>query len=104
MKISRLSQSLDGGNVIVLMHGRKAQAGVHTPTVDVDRAGSALAVVTALFCACQLRAFAQAIQQGRTGINLQGEQLAVYAQSDRNGICNHRVIRVRILLSRQGLC
>ena len=35
MKISRLSQSLDGGDFIVLMHGGKAQAGVHAPTVDV---------------------------------------------------------------------
>jgi hypothetical protein len=65
MKISRLSQSLYGGNFIVLMHRSKAQAGVHAPTVDVDRTGSALAVVTALLDSGQVEMLAQEVEHSR---------------------------------------
>src|SRR4051812_34873663 len=102
MKISGLSQSLDGGDFVVLMHDSKGQAGVHAPAVDVNRTGSALAVVTALLCAGQERGFAQAIQQSRARINLQTEHLAVDAQSDKDSTLNLRVAHVRALFAGQS--
>src|SRR5258708_34202678 len=104
MKISRLSEPLDGGDFIVLVHDGKAEARVHATAIDVHSAGSALAVVTALLCARQLRAFAQAIQQSGARIDLEAEQLAVHTQSNWDGIGNLPLIRICNLLSRRSLC
>jgi hypothetical protein len=64
----------------------------------VNRAGSALAVITAFFRARERDDLADAIQERRSRINLEAVVLAIDPQRDRNGtlntarICVHRLI------------
>jgi hypothetical protein len=49
MKITRLAETFDGGDLISLMHYRKRETRIHPASVDMDRTRSALPVVTPFF-------------------------------------------------------
>jgi hypothetical protein len=51
MKVSRLANTLDRRDLIVLVHHSQAKAGIHPASIDMDRACTALTMVTAFFCA-----------------------------------------------------
>jgi hypothetical protein len=60
-------EALDGGDVGPVLHYGQGQAGVDATAIDQNRAGTALAVVTALFRSRQIETVAERIKQCRPG-------------------------------------
>src|SRR4051794_19365780 len=48
MQLRLLGQTLDGGDVIAIVHRRQAETGMDALAIDQDRAGPALAVIAPL--------------------------------------------------------
>ncbi len=71
MKLVTLGETLDGRDVIALVHHGEGQAGIDPPAVDQHRAGAALAVVAAFLRTREADVFAQCIEQGRARIERQ---------------------------------
>jgi hypothetical protein len=71
MKITRLAEPLDSGDLISLMHYRKRKTRIYPAAVDMDRARAALPVVAPFFGPGQSDVFAEAIEQGGTRIQLE---------------------------------
>src|SRR5215469_13050688 len=71
MKITRLAETFDGGDLISLMHYRERETRIHPASVDMDRTRSALPVVTPFFGAGYSNVLAEAIEQGCTRIQLE---------------------------------
>ena len=71
MKITRLAEPFDSGDLISLMHRRKRKTGIYAAPVDMDRTSAALPVVTPFFGAGQSDVFAEAVKQGSTRIELE---------------------------------
>src|SRR5689334_9923509 len=64
----RLRQAFDCGDLLPLCHCSQRQAGKDPTTIDKNRAGATLAVVAALFCACQTCMLAKCIEQSRSRV------------------------------------
>ncbi len=62
MQFAILSQALDGGDLVALVHDGKRQARIYAPSVYVQRACAALAVVATFLRAGKLKVFAQRIK------------------------------------------
>ena len=79
------SQSFNGGDVGVC-HGQcQSQTTVDASSVDEDRAGTALAVVAALFGASQSETFAQQVEEHRPWLDLEIMWLSVDGDAERRG-------------------
>ena len=79
-----LADAFDGGDLVVGVHDGEGEAGVDAAAVDVDGAGSALAVVAALLGAGEVEVFAQAVEQGGAGVEAEVVDLAVDVEGDGN--------------------
>ena len=84
VKIVRLADAFDGGDLVHRVHDGEGEAGVHAAAVDVYGAGAALAVVATLLCAGHVEVFAQAVEQRGARVDVQVVLFAVDAQSDRD--------------------
>jgi hypothetical protein len=73
MKVSDLTQSLDGRDFIVLMHDGQRQAAVHSTAIDEDRAGATLPMVAPFLRTRQTQMFAAQIQDRRANIHVHVE-------------------------------
>jgi hypothetical protein len=49
VQIFRLTDALKRRDLVALVHGGEAETGIHTPTIDVHGARTALAVIASLF-------------------------------------------------------
>jgi hypothetical protein len=76
------TETFDGRDLRVLLHGRQQQTAVGASAINVYRAGSALAVVTPLLCAGKMQRFTQRIEYGCTWVDLKPMHLSVYLQRD----------------------
>lgn len=63
MKRIALSQALDRGDSIAIMHDCQTQAAVHPPAVDQYRAGPALTVIAAFLGAYEVGVVAQKVEE-----------------------------------------
>ena len=66
-----VGETFDGGDLVAVVAEGEGEAGVDAAAVDQDRARAALAVVATLLCAGELEAFAQGVEQGGAGIDLE---------------------------------
>jgi hypothetical protein len=64
------------------MHHGEGEAGVHAAAVDMDGAGSALAMVAALLCAGEIEVLAEAVEEGGAGVDLEAMVFPVDAEGD----------------------
>ena len=75
-------QAFDRKDVSAIVTDRKRKARIDPSSVDDDRAGAALAAVTALLGSCQMEAFAKKIQERYTRvIELDRSRDAVHGES-----------------------
>jgi hypothetical protein len=58
MQLLGRAQSLDGKDLVAVLHGRQSQAAVGTAPIDMDGAGTALTVIAALLGSCKAQALA----------------------------------------------
>jgi hypothetical protein len=49
VEIFRLTDAFNRCDLVALVHRSEAETGIHTPTIDVHCARTALAVITSLF-------------------------------------------------------
>ena len=77
------SQTLDGEDVVALMHHRERQAGIDPPPIHQHRAGAALAVIAPLLGAGQMQMLAQQIEQRGTDVDADSMGAAVDCEADR---------------------
>ena len=77
MKISRLPQPFNGGNLIALMHHGKRQAAIHASAIDMYCARSTLPVIAAFFRTGQMNPLTQRIEQ--SSANIEATQRVVLA-------------------------
>jgi len=83
VQIARLTDTLNGGDLIALMHQGEGEAAVYAPSVYMDSTGAALTVIAAFFCAGKVNALTQRIEQGCARVEiLQRVILAVDAKGD----------------------
>ena len=75
-------QTLDRGNRQPFDLGRKRQASEDAPSIDVNRAGAALALIAPLLGTVEMRVFSQRIQQRDPRLDLQQMLGAVDAKPD----------------------
>jgi methyl coenzyme M reductase subunit C len=80
MQMLGLSDTLDSRNLVCRMHHGEREARVHTLSVHVHRAGSALPVIAALLRAGQVQVLPQTIQQRRPRIDAKDATLPVHPQ------------------------
>src|SRR5437870_5289363 len=67
-----LCQTLDGGDLVAVMHHRERQTAIDTLSVDDDRAGAALSLIAAFLRAGQRQMLAQCIEQRGARIKIDG--------------------------------
>ena len=83
VEIFALRHTFDGENVRAVGTQCQDEAGIDPPPVNQNGAGSALAAVTALFRAGEVKPFAQQIEQGSPGIVQRDRPLlAIDCQND----------------------
>ncbi len=63
MQFAILSQALDGGDLVALVHDGKRQTRIYAPSVYMNRACAALAVIATFLRAGKLKVFAQRIEK-----------------------------------------
>ncbi len=68
VEIVAFGEAFDGGDFGSVGHDGEGEAGVDAAAVDEDGAGSALAVVAALFAAGELEVFAQGVEERGAGV------------------------------------
>ena len=76
------SQTLDGCDLFVLMHDGERQAGIDPHAVHMNRARTALSVITSLFGTRQMKVLPKSIEKRDPGFDRQLMALAVDLQSD----------------------
>jgi hypothetical protein len=76
-----LSETFNGRDSFALVHNSKGQAGEHASAIDQHGTGSALTVITALFCARQTNILVQSIKQANAWRRL-GEECVVSNQEN----------------------
>jgi hypothetical protein len=89
------AQSLDGNDLAAVLDGRQSQTAVGTAPIDVDGAGSALAVIAALLGSSQVQNLAQTIEQAQARIYAKLPLLAI--DHHRNGQQSVFLGRIRVL-------
>jgi hypothetical protein len=77
MEMIGLTDAFDCGDLVIPMHDGEGEARVDAATVDVDRACSALTVITAFFRAGQGKVLAEAVEQGSTRVKSERVGLSV---------------------------
>src|ERR1700722_14780785 len=77
-----LTDTFDRCDLIVPMHDGEGETGVDAATVNVDRACSALTVITAFLGAGQRKILAEAVEQRGTGVKLESVGLPVGFESE----------------------
>src|SRR5207253_1147674 len=82
MQCVRCAQTLNGRDLLTIMHQSQAETRVHTPAIDMHRAGAALAVITAFLRAGEGDGLANTIQQRRARIDSKVVVFAVNPQRD----------------------
>ena len=85
VEVAGLAEAFDGGDLGLLVHGGEGEAAIDAAAVEVDSAGSALAVVAALFCAGEMEGFAEGIEESGAGIDGEGVGFAVDPEGDGCG-------------------
>jgi hypothetical protein len=85
-----LTDSLNGRDLVTLIHRGEAKTWKHASTIDVDGARAALAVVASLLRSSQMQMFAETIEQRRAPIDSQIVFLSVYTQRDGNCVLRLR--------------
>jgi hypothetical protein len=83
MKLLRRAEPLDCHHRVTVVHHRQAEAGVHPPSVHDHGAGTALAVVAALFGASELQMLTRHVEQSRPRV--EREFLAGTVDGQRHG-------------------
>ena len=76
----RLSDALDGGDLVCGMHRGKRKARIHALAIHMHGAGSALAVIAALLRARKVQVFPQAVQQRGPRIDSKHAIFAVHSR------------------------
>ncbi len=83
VKILSVSQSLNGGHFIAIVHQSKTEARLDAPAVDDDRASATLSMIAPFLAACQVKAIAQHIKKGHTRIDVQRVIRTIYLERQR---------------------
>src|SRR2546421_3038323 len=86
MQIFRLTYTFNCGDLLALMHRREAETGIHAPSIDVNGARTALAVIASLFRSGQMKMLAQAIEKRRARIDPHFIVLTIHPKRDWNNI------------------
>ena len=89
MQVFRLTNAFDRRDLVALMHRGKAKTRIHAPTIDVHRAGTALAMIASLLRSGQVQMFAETIEKSRARIDPKIIFLSVH--TERNG---NRILQV----------
>src|SRR5688500_4994290 len=85
MQLARCTETFNGHDLVSVMHQSKAEARVHAPAIHMNRTGSTLTVVTALFGTGEMNNFSEAIEEGRSRINAKLMLFSIDAQNQRQG-------------------
>ncbi len=106
VEVAGLADAFDGGDLVGggRVHEGEGHAGVDASAVDVDGAGSALAVVAALLGAGQVEVLAQAVEQGGARIHIEGVGLAVDSKGEGLGAGLWSLLRVSAGSSGRSCC
>jgi hypothetical protein len=75
-----------GRNLVSILSDGQGQAGIYTNAIDKHRAGPALAVIAAFFCASEVQPFAQQIDECDTGLRFE----LIFLTIDSERICISR--------------
>src|SRR5271168_5225865 len=86
MEVIGMADAFDRNDLIVRMHDGEGEAGVNPAAVDVDGAGSALAVVAAFLGSGQIEVLPKTVEERGAGIDLEMMFLTVDAKRERNGV------------------
>jgi hypothetical protein len=79
MQMFRLSDALDGRDLVYGVHHGKREARIHALPIHMHRAGSALPVIAALLRAGQVQVLSQTIQQRGPRIDAKDAALPVHS-------------------------
>jgi hypothetical protein len=85
MEVIGPADAFDGGDLIPEVHDGEGETGVDTAAVDVDGAGSALAVVAALLGTGEIEVLTKAVEESGAGIDLETMVLTVDAEPEGHG-------------------
>src|SRR3954468_19555706 len=77
------AKALDGRNFCTLLHRCKEQAAIRTTAVDMYRARAALAVITTLLGASQMKRLTQSVEERGARVDPDSMRCAIYFQRDR---------------------
>ena len=83
MKLTIALQALDRGDALALLHRGQTHTREHAAAVEVHRACSTFAAVTALFRAGQQQRPTQSVEKSRPRLNHRGAVAAVDRQAHR---------------------
>ena len=61
MKIARLTDAFDRGDLFPLVHRRKGQTRINSTAIDMHRTSATLTVVTALLRSCEVQGLTQTV-------------------------------------------
>ena len=88
MQLLAVGEALNRGDLTAGCGGREGQARVDPAAVNEHRAGPALAVVTPLLGAGQIKVLPQQVEQRCTNVDLEPEALAVDGQLEKGHCCD----------------
>ena len=77
MQIISFGESLDGGDLVAIVHDSKTEAGVHSRAVNENGTSATLAMIAALLGSGQAEPLAEKVKNGSSRIDLQVMFLAV---------------------------
>ena len=86
MHFFRLTNTLNGRDLIALVQSGEGEARKLAAAIDVHRARAALPVIASLLRTGEMQMLAQAIEQRRAWIDAQVMLLAVNTKRDRDGV------------------
>jgi hypothetical protein len=86
VKIIRLTDPLQRGDLIAFMQSGQRETGKHAPAINVHCAGPALAMIASLLRAGQLEMLAEAIQERSARIDPQIVLLAINPERNRDRV------------------
>ena len=81
----RLTQALDGHDVVAFVHDGEGEAAVDPPAVDQHGAGAALSMIAAFLGAGQVQVLAQRVEQRGAGIQIEVAHGTVDGQRHGHG-------------------
>ena len=77
VKVIGLTDSFDGGDLVVRVHDGEGETGVDAASINVDGARSALPVIAALLGTRRNKVLSEAVEEGGARIEPEGVRLAV---------------------------